>query len=114
MSEMIPNPQDYQIMQLWMYLCFIVGASWAWNILMAFKKIGNIWIGIVLGLIVGVGLFWLFGATGAWIIRRLKLYQYKLSMSRLVLSWPLVGVTAVFAFAAPWCVNLLADLFTGP
>ena len=101
-------------MQFWLYLCFIVGMSWAWNIFTALRKIGNTWIGIVLGLIAGVGLFWLFWITGAWMIRRLKLYQYKLSFSRLVLSWLLVGVTATFALAAPWCTNLLADLFVGP
>jgi hypothetical protein len=79
--------------------------SWAWCIFAALKKIGAAWLGLVLGLIVGIGCFLMLKAFGTRVILRLKLHEPKLSLGRGLLLWLMCGATLLFAFIAPWGIN---------
>ncbi len=101
-------------MPFWFLLCLSAGMSWAWCIFAALKKIDSTWIGLVLGLIVGIGIFFTLKTFGTWIILRQKLYEPKPSLGRLLLGWLMCGVTLLFAFMAPWGIDwLLKALMTG-
>lgn len=92
-------------MQFGLLLCLFVGMSWAWGTFTAVKKIGNTWLGLVLGLMVGIGCFWVLKIFGTWAIHRLELNKPKLPLCPLLLAWLMCGATLLFAFIAPWSIN---------
>lgn len=94
-------------MQFWLLLSLCAGISWGWGTFTAVKKIGNTWLGLVLGLIVGIGCFWVLKTFGTRAIHRLKLNKPKLPLCRLLLAWFMCGAALLFTFIAPWCIDWL-------
>ncbi len=102
-------------MQLLKLLCVILGSSWGFSIFMALKKIDCAWIGLLVGLIVGIGFVGILLIIGKWVIVKLNLYGFEtLSLSflyRLLLSWLIAMAMLLVSFIAPWGVDWIIGSF---
>lgn len=95
---------------LWNLLSLIAGAGYFLSSFMAGKKVGGIgiFVGLFLGLGIGLLNFWGMRKVGYWTLNRWELYKPQLSPTRLMLSWSLFIVAFIWMLVSGW----LGDLIT--